>query len=159
MRDEDGGGQTVTNPYDGPDTVDDETNVSPSYPDQPYRGTRVVEREVRERPEPRPAVVRTGPSLAHRLVVLVFGLIQLLILLRIVLLLVDAVRANPIVAWVLDLSQLFVAPFVGILRTNALSAGGSTLDVAAIVALIGWTIAEMVVLAIVNTVVDRGALA
>ncbi len=151
----------MTTPYaGGPEPVDDETDVTgPPYADQPYRGTRVVEREVLERPGPRPMVVRSGPSLAHRLVVLVFGLVQLLILLRIVLLLVDAVRANPIVAWVLDLSQLFVAPFVGILRTNALSAGGSTLDVAAIVALIGWTIAEMVVLAIVNALVDRGAVA
>ena len=48
---------------------------------------------------------------------------------------------------------------MGILRTNALSAGGSTLDVAAIVALIGWTILELVVLAIVNTVADRESVA
>jgi hypothetical protein len=43
-----------------------------------------------------------------------------------------------------------VAPFEGILRTNALTAGGSVLDVAAILALIGWTLLEMVVLAVVR---------
>ena len=45
---------------------------------------------------------------------------------------------------------MFVAPFEGILRTNALASGGSTLDVAAVLALIGWTLLELVVLAIVR---------
>lgn len=42
------------------------------------------------------------------------------------------------------------APFEGILRTNALSGSGSTLDVTAIVALVGWAILELVVLALVR---------
>ena len=40
----------------------------------------------------------------------------------------------------------FVAPFDGILNSNALSSGGSTLDVAAVVAFVGWTILELIVL-------------
>ncbi len=142
----------------GAGPTDDDTSVSNvAYGDAQYPGTRVVEREVDDRPGPGRTAARSGPSVVRRLVVLVFGLLQLLILLRIVLLLVDAVRSNPLVAWILDTSRLFVAPFVGILRTNALSSGGSVLDVSAIVALIGWTILEMVVLAIVGAIVDRGA--
>jgi hypothetical protein len=60
-----------------------------------------------------------------------------------VLLLLDAREANSIVKGVLDLSQLFVAPFEGILRTDALHASGSTL---AIVAFVGWTILEVIVI-------------
>src|SRR5712675_11562 len=91
----------------------------------------------------------TGPDgveLLRRIVVVIFGLIQLLIIVRLGLLLVDARTGNQIVSSILDLSQIFVAPFEGIARTDALHAGGSVLDVAAVLALIGWTILEMVIL-------------
>jgi hypothetical protein len=87
-----------------------------------------------------------APEYARRLIVLAFGLIELLIGARIVLLLLDARPSNDLVAGVLNVSQVFVAPFEGILRTDALNAGGSTLDVAAVVALVGWTIVEMILL-------------
>jgi hypothetical protein len=92
---------------------------------------------------------RTGPGaseLTRRVIVLVFGLIQLVIGARIVLLLLNARPANDLVAGILNISQVFVAPFEGILRTDSLHAAGSTLDVTAIVALIGWTILELVVI-------------
>ena len=57
-----------------------------------------------------------GAELARRIVVLVFGLIQIVIGARIVLLLLDAREANALVSAVLDISQVFVAPFEGILR-------------------------------------------
>ena len=75
-----------------------------------------------------------------------FQLIQLVIGLRWVLLLLDAREANGLVSGILNVSQLFVAPFEGILRTDALHSAGSTFDVTAIVALVGWTILEIVVL-------------
>ena len=78
-----------------------------------------------------------------------FGLIQLVIVARIVLLLLNAREANGIVSGILNISQLFVAPFDGILRTDALHASGSTLDVTAIVALVGWTVVEAIVVAAV----------
>jgi hypothetical protein len=87
-----------------------------------------------------------GPELGRRIVVLVFGLIQLVIGARVVLLLLDAREANGLVSGILNFSQLFVAPFEGVLRTNALHSAGSTLDVAAIVALVGWTILEFIVI-------------
>jgi hypothetical protein len=94
-------------------------------------------------------ITRSGPGRSEqtrRIIVLVFGLIQLVIGARIVLLALDAREANGIVSAVLNLSQLFVAPFEGILRTDSLHAAGSTIDITAIVALVGWTIVEMVVI-------------
>lgn len=94
-------------------------------------------------------VTRTGPGpseYARRLIVLVFGLIQLVIGARIVLLLLDARPSNDLVAGVLNVSQVLVAPFEGILRTDSLTAGGSRLDVTAIVALVGWTVLELVLI-------------
>jgi hypothetical protein len=86
------------------------------------------------------------PELGRRIVVLVFGLIQVLIGARILLLLLDAREANGLVSGILNLSQLFVAPFEGILRSNALHAGGSIFDVAAVVAIVGWTLLELIVI-------------
>jgi hypothetical protein len=86
-----------------------------------------------------------GGELARRVVVLIFGLIQILIGLRIVLLLVNAREGNSIVKGILDVSQFFVAPFEGILRTDAVHASGSTLDLAAVAAFIGWTVGELIV--------------
>lgn len=96
------------------------------------------------------AVRPTGATLASRIVILVFGLIQLLIGLRILLLALDAREGNALVAGILDASQVLVAPFEGIFQTNALKSGGSVLDVAAIAALVGWTILELVILAILR---------
>jgi hypothetical protein len=84
--------------------------------------------------------------MVRRIIVLVFGLIQIVIGLRIVLLLLDARTGNALVSGILDISKIFVAPFDGILNSNALTAGGSTLDVAAVVAFVGWTILELIVL-------------
>ncbi len=87
-----------------------------------------------------------GPELARRIIVLVFGLIQIVIGLRIVLLLLDARTGNALVSGILDISKIFVGPFEGILNTNAISSGGSVLDVAAVVAFVGWTILELIVI-------------
>ena len=91
-----------------------------------------------------------NPELIRRVIVLVFGLIQIVIGLRIVLLLLDARTGNALVSGILDVSKIFVAPFEGILNTNAISSGGSILDVAAVVALVGWTILELVVIWVVG---------
>jgi hypothetical protein len=87
-----------------------------------------------------------GNETARRIVVLVFGLIQLVIGARIVLLLLDAREANPIVSAILNVSQIFVAPFEGVLGTDSLNAAGSVLDIAAVVALVGWTVVELIVI-------------
>ena len=86
----------------------------------------------------------------RRVVVLIFGIIQAFIVLRIVLLLLNAREGNDLVAFILNTSQLFVAPFVGIFNSNSLESSGSVLDIAAIAALVGWTILEVIVLWAVN---------
>lgn len=87
-----------------------------------------------------------GNEMGRRIVILAFGLIQLVIILRVVLLLLDAREGNALVSGILDISTFFVGPFDGILKINALESGGSILDLAAIVALAGWSILELVVL-------------
>jgi hypothetical protein len=94
-------------------------------------------------------ITRSGPGgseMIRRVIVLVFGLIQIIIGVRIVLLLLDAREANDLVSGILNVSQVFVAPFEGILRTDSLNSAGSVLDVAAIVAFVGWTILELIVI-------------
>ena len=59
-------------------------------------------------------------------------------------------QGNDLVSFILNTSQLFVAPFVGIFNNDALKAGGSVLDIAAIAALIGWTLLEAIVIWAVN---------
>jgi hypothetical protein len=91
----------------------------------------------------------TGPGASEqtrRIVVFVFGLIQVVIAARFILLLLDAREANGLVSGILSISQLFVGPFEGILRTDALTAKGSILDITAIVAFAGWTVLELIVI-------------
>jgi len=102
----------------------------------------VVERRVTRSP--------SGGEVAGRIVMFVFGIIQVLIILRIVLLLLNAREGNDLVQFILNSSQLFVAPFEGMLNTNALKSGGSVLDIAAILALVGWTVLEALILAAVG---------
>ena len=103
------------------------------------RGDTVVQRSVTRTP--------SGGEFASRIVVLLFGIVQAFIILRIVLLLLNAREGNDLVAFILNTSQVFVAPFNGMLRIDNLAAGGSVFDVAAVLALLGWTILEALVLA------------
>ena len=92
---------------------------------------------------------RTGPGVAEfarRVIIVVFALIQIVIVARIVLILLDARQGNDLVAAILNVSQVFVAPFEGILQTDSLHTAGSTLDIAAILAFVGWTILELIVI-------------
>ena len=126
------------------ETVIRRERVRPAVPTRDGIGAERVERIDRYTTGPRP------DTLLRRIIVLIFGLIQLIIVLRIVFLLLDARETNAIVRGILDISQWLVAPFNGILNTDALAKGGSVLDIAAIVALIGWTILELILLAVVN---------
>ena len=98
----------------------------------------------------RTKVTPSGGEMIRRVVVLIFGIIQVFIGLRIVLLLLNAREGNDLVSFILNVSQVFVAPFVGIFNTDALRASGSILDIAAIAALVGWTILEAIILWAVN---------
>ena len=106
------------------------------------RGGAVVERRVTRTP--------SGGELAGRVVILIFGIIQVFIILRIVLLLLNAREGNDLVAFILNTSQVFVAPFNGMLNVDNLKAGGSVFDIAAVLALVGWTVLEALILAAVG---------
>jgi len=67
-----------------------------------------------------------------------------------VLLLLAARESNAIVSFVYSVSDIFVVPFRGILGINEVQSGAVALDVAALVALIGWIIIEMIVIALVR---------
>ena len=105
-------------------------------------GQQTVRTDVQRTTRPGPG----GPELIRRIVVLAFGLIQLVIGMRIVLLLLNAREGNDLVAAIVNVSQPFVAPFNGIFGTDAVHASGSTLDVTAIVAFVGWTMLELVII-------------
>ena len=86
---------------------------------------------------------RTGPEQTRRVMVFAFGIIQVLVGLRVVLVLMAARSDNAIVATVMDASDYLVAPFRGILQSNLFEGSGIVLDLAAILAFIGWTILEL----------------
>jgi len=92
----------------------------------------------------------SGGEMIRRVVVLIFGIIQAFIIVRIVLLLLNAREGNDLVSFILNTSQLFVSPFIGIFNQDALKSGGSILDIAAIAALVGWSILEVIILWGVN---------
>lgn len=121
---------------------DDPANVAPAAPATGgTRSSTVVERA---------EVSPSGGEMIRRIVVLIFGIIQAFIILRIVLLLLNAREGNDIVSFILNISQLFVAPFNGIFNVNNLQSQGSVLDIAAIAALVGWTVLEIIILWAVN---------
>jgi len=138
-------------------------------------GTRVVERETyveRERPvDPAyvpPAAtsnVNVAPNqgggyvaaaspgplyYASRIVSLLFAILAVLIGLRILLLLLVANQGNAIVDFVYSVTEPFVAPFRGIFSFETVSAGDATLDIGAVVALVGWLLIYLLIMAILR---------
>jgi len=107
------------------------------------------------------AYVASGPgptTYAARIVTFLFGILQVALILRIVLLLLVANRGNDVVQFVMNITQPFVDPFIGMFSMNRVTADqGSVLDVAAIVALIGWTLIEALILAAIRIFSRRTA--
>ena len=153
-----------TDPADPVDPVDNET--------------RVVERETyveRERPVAEPYVAQPAPGpgpvnvnaassrgyaepagpgpLAYvsRILSLLFGILAVLLGLRILLLLLVANETNTIVDFVYNVTEPFVAPFRGIFAIDQVTpGGGSVFDVAAVVALVGWLLIYLLLMAILR---------
>lgn len=98
--------------------------------------------------------VATGPGplyYARRVVALLFGILFVLLILRIVLLALGANEGNGIVDGIYGASEPFVAPFRGVFTLDEIRpVGRSVFDVAALVALIGWVLIELLILAILN---------
>jgi uncharacterized protein YggT (Ycf19 family) len=106
------------------------------------------------------ATVAPGPSgltTAARVVTFLFGILQAALILRIILLLLVANPDNDVVALILNITEPFVEPFRGMFSIDRVTAGESKLDVAAIVALIGWTLVEALILAALRIFARRPA--
>ena len=97
------------------------------------------------------AYVPAGPSTSTtlaRFITFIFGVLQAVLILRIVLLLLVANHSNDIVALILNVSDPFIEPFRGMFSLDRIRADqGSVFDFAALVALIGWTLVELLILA------------
>ena len=151
--------------------------VDPAPVDPVDNDTRVVERQTyveRERPVADPAPVQPvqpagsqvnvnaadrgyvdtadpGPLFyVRRVLALLFGILAVLLALRILLLLLVANQGNAIVDFILSVTEPFVAPFRGIFAFNEVRAGDAALDVAALVALIGWLLIYLLLTAILR---------
>ncbi|HWH23452.1 MAG TPA: YggT family protein [Candidatus Limnocylindria bacterium] len=121
--------------YREEETITRTETVEPAYTDHGHRRTLVYS---------------GGPSIIERAVIFIFGVIQALLLIRIVLLLLAAREGNAIVAFVYDITEIFVAPFRGVLGMDHIAAGQAELDLSAVVALIGWTLIELLVLGLIR---------
>lgn len=122
-------------------TVQEQQSVTTDAPTTTESGGQINRTVSSRQTDVRPSNNET----ARRIIVLVFGLIQIAIGLRIVLLLLNAREGNLLVSVINNLGGALTEPFRGILSLSAVSAGGSVLDVAAVVALVGWTIIEMII--------------
>ena len=103
------------------------------------------------------AYVESGPGPIYwvrRVLSFLFGILVVLLLLRIVLLLLIADPANDIVNFVYSVTEPFVAPFRGMFQFDMVVSGQRAFDVAAVVALIGWTLIYALILGILG-LVDR----
>jgi uncharacterized protein YggT (Ycf19 family) len=115
--------------------------------------------------EPRSTAVRTterayapagpgGAAVVARFATFLFGVLQVALILRIILLLLVANQGNDVVSLILTITDPFVEPFRGMFQLDRVTAGRQVLDIAAVVALIGWSLVELLILALVR-VFDR----
>jgi hypothetical protein len=96
--------------------------------------------------------------MVRRVLGLLFGILVVLIGLRILLLLLGANEGNALVDGIYGITEIFVAPFRGVFSIDQVSpTGSSVFDVAAVVALVGWALIALLVIAILNLVDRRPA--
>lgn len=95
---------------------------------------------------------RSDPLLVVRRVVgLIFGIMISLIAIRILLLALGANEGNALVDGIYAITEPMVAPFRGVFSFDTVSpTGQSVLDIAAVVALVGWSLIAVLILAILR---------
>jgi uncharacterized protein YggT (Ycf19 family) len=106
----------------------------------------------------RPVAVAASPlAPIRRAVWLLFGVLLALIAIRFVFLALGANEGNVIVDAIYGVTEPFVAPFRGIFNFDEVRPiGESVLDVAALVAIVGWALVAAVISAILR-IPDRSA--
>jgi len=88
-----------------------------------------------------------------QLIWLVFGLLEALIGVRVILRLIAANPGNPFARLVYDLSYLFVWPFLGLTRTP--SANGAVLEISSLIAMFVYALVAWALVQLVWIVFDR----
>jgi uncharacterized protein YggT (Ycf19 family) len=88
---------------------------------------------------------------ARRIGGVIFGVLVTLIGLRIVLLLLGGNEGNALVDFIYGITEPLVAPFRGVFDINVIRpTGESALDIAALVALVGWSLIAILIVAILR---------
>ncbi len=97
-------------------------------------------------------VTETSPlATVRRVIGLLFGILIGLIALRVILLALGANEGNALVDGIYGISEPFVAPFRGVFSLDAVRpTGASVIDIAALVAIVGWSLIALVILAILR---------
>ena len=88
-----------------------------------------------------------------QLVWLLFGMLEALIGLRVVLRLIAANPQNPFARLVYGLSGLFVWPFLGLTRTP--SANGAVLEISSLIAMFVYALIAWIIVQLVWILIDR----
>ncbi len=110
-----------------------------------------IEPVARDRVATREVSYRSSPgAMVERIILFFLGVFFGLIALGIVLFLLAARQGNDLVSFIYNISEVFVAPFRGILRIEEVAAGQAALDVGAIVAIVGWFIIAALVFGVVR---------
>ena len=137
---------------DGTQVVERQTYVERERPVEPAYVPPAANSNVNVAPAGGGYVAATpGPlSYARRVVSLLFGILAVLIGLRILLLLLVANQGNAIVDFIYGVTEPFVAPFRGIFSFDVVGVGDAALDIGAVVALIGWLLIYLLIMAILR---------
>jgi uncharacterized protein YggT (Ycf19 family) len=130
----------------------------PGVPVDPYLPQTAVSSTVRTTDSAYVPAAPEPAAVAARVITFLFGVLQALLILRIVLLVLVANPGNDIVALILGVTDPFVEPFRGMFALDRVRADqGSVFDLAALVALIGWTLLEALILAAMRIFARRPA--
>jgi hypothetical protein len=101
-----------------------------------------------------PTYVNPGPTpltVVRRAIATLFGILEVLLALRILLLALGANAGNVLVDGIYNITDPFVVPFIGVFNINHVHpTGNSVIDVAAIVAIVGWGILAIIIDAVLR---------
>jgi len=92
-------------------------------------------------------------SWISRVVMFVFGVVELLLLVRFFLLLVGANTQTGFVQWVHDLSGIFMAPFNAILGVQTIN--GAVFEWSALVAIVVYAVIAWLIVALIRALTPR----
>lgn len=138
-------------------TTRETTALDPAYPEAAPAGTPAAASTVRTTERAYAPAGPGGAVTGIRILTFAFGILQALIVLRIILLLLVANHSNDIVGLILGVTDPFVEPFRGMFSLDSVKADKSVFDIAAIVALVAWTLIEMLVIAALRLFTRRSS--